>query len=398
MATWDNVHTRMQGGTPAANVWTPKGNGIPKPQRGAAIAEMYRQNAASHGGWDMHPGGRPGGAPKVGLSTLADPANANKSVADLASLGSMNKVGRIVRPINEPVTNLGNTLPNTDNTSQFGGGRRATAPNPTTGSTPLDVTANRTNPVRTPLDGTSGVGSAMPPVMGVPGATPTGVSGARNPIVRTPTTGRVPTAPNTDPGEIIGDDPGEFGPGNPERVRLGGPGGLGSPGYGINVSEFLDPAMAFRLQEGMRALENSAATAGGLMSGDTLRSIQEFAQGLASTENAAAWQRAANVRDFNYGMDRDDRNFDYTVQLGDRNFDYTRLRDLAQMGLQASGQANTGSTALAGMIATLLQNVGQINAAGTMGQSNGINNAISQLIAYLTQNNMLNTLGLNKPT
>jgi hypothetical protein len=126
-----------------------------------------------------------------------------------------------------------------------------------------------------------------------------------------------------------------------------GAAGTGSPGYGVNVADYLDPSMRFQMDEGMRALENSAAARGSLQSGGTLRDILRYSQGLASQDYGNAFGRAANVRDFNYGVDVGDRAFDYGAQRDDRNFNYGTLRDLAQMGLSATGQAAGGENALA---------------------------------------------------
>ena len=52
-------------------------------------------------------------------------------------------------------------------------------------------------------------------------------------------------------------------------------------GYNKNVNDFLDPSMAYEMDQGNRALQGSAAAAGGLLSGKTLRDMQRHSQGLA---------------------------------------------------------------------------------------------------------------------
>lgn len=52
-----------------------------------------------------------------------------------------------------------------------------------------------------------------------------------------------------------------------------------------------DPGYAFRMQEGMRALERGAAARGGLLSGNTLRATQRYGQDLASQEYQNAFNR-----------------------------------------------------------------------------------------------------------
>ena len=53
----------------------------------------------------------------------------------------------------------------------------------------------------------------------------------------------------------------------------------------------LDPGYAFRMQEGMKALERSAAARGGLLSGNMLRGAQRYGQDLASQEYMNAFNR-----------------------------------------------------------------------------------------------------------
>lgn len=52
-----------------------------------------------------------------------------------------------------------------------------------------------------------------------------------------------------------------------------------------------DPGYAFRMAEGMKGLERSAAARGGLLSGATLKGIQQYGQGLASQEYQNAFNR-----------------------------------------------------------------------------------------------------------
>jgi hypothetical protein len=52
-----------------------------------------------------------------------------------------------------------------------------------------------------------------------------------------------------------------------------------------------DPGYAFRMSEGMKALDRSAASRGGLLSGATLKGAQAYGQGLASQEYQNAFNR-----------------------------------------------------------------------------------------------------------
>lgn len=58
------------------------------------------------------------------------------------------------------------------------------------------------------------------------------------------------------------------------------------------VTEQNDPGYQFRLQQGQKALENSAAARGGLLSGGTAKAINDYAQGSASSEYGNVYNRA----------------------------------------------------------------------------------------------------------
>lgn len=58
-----------------------------------------------------------------------------------------------------------------------------------------------------------------------------------------------------------------------------------------------DPGYAFRMSEGVKALERSAAARGGLLSGATLKGIQRYGQDMASQEYQNAFNRYYAERD-----------------------------------------------------------------------------------------------------
>ena len=74
-------------------------------------------------------------------------------------------------------------------------------------------------------------------------------------------------------------------------------GDTSAPDYGkyardFNMADYeADPGYGFRMSEGMKALERSAAARGGLLSGSTLKGVQRFGQDLASQEYLNAFNR-----------------------------------------------------------------------------------------------------------
>lgn len=78
-----------------------------------------------------------------------------------------------------------------------------------------------------------------------------------------------------------------------------------APGYGKYASaeftptNFLanqDPGYAFRMSEGIKALDRSAAAKGGLLSGAQMKGIERYGQGLASDEYMNAFNRYQTQR------------------------------------------------------------------------------------------------------
>lgn len=138
--------------------------------------------------------------------------------------------------------------------------------------------------------------------------------------------------------------------------------GRGTPDYGMLTRQFgmdqfqQDPGYAFRLSEGMKALDRSAAARGGLLSGATLKGAQRYGQDLASQEFTNAFNR-------------------YQAQLG------TRLGTLGSMyggGQAAAGQLVGAAGQMGEGIGNALMTGGQARASGYLGQANAFNQALGQ--------------------
>lgn len=157
---------------------------------------------------------------------------------------------------------------------------------------------------------------------------------------------------------------------------LGLPGGAaGSAEYGSLTRPFgmdqfqADPGYAFRMSEGMKALENSAAARGGLFSGATLKGINRFGQDLASTEYQNAFNR-------------------YQIE---RNARLNPLQSLMGAGQTATNQL-TGAMGQAGT--NLMQgygNLGQARASSYVGGANAAMGAL-QGIGGIAQNYYTNQM------
>lgn len=144
--------------------------------------------------------------------------------------------------------------------------------------------------------------------------------------------------------------------------------GLDSGAFEYDPGEFqfdfeADPGYQFRLEEGMKALEGSAAARGGLFSGETGKSLQQYGQNLASQEYGQAYNRARGeyMDDFNIGR-----------SLGADK--YNRLAALSGTGQITAGNVGQQSIAQGGNLANIALQRGNVGAQRSLaGYQGGMN-------------------------
>jgi hypothetical protein len=135
------------------------------------------------------------------------------------------------------------------------------------------------------------------------------------------------------------------------------------------IQEYLDPSMEFRMKYGTQATERLRNVGAGAFSGNTLRALNEYGQGLASTEYGNAFGRAQ----------------------GERKDIYNILANIAGMG---QGAVNTGVN----VGQTAAQSAGQLAVGGAQAQAAGIVGSANALSSGLQSGaNMLYLNQLMKP-
>lgn len=157
-----------------------------------------------------------------------------------------------------------------------------------------------------------------------------------------------------------------------------------------------DPGYAFRLAEGQKALERSAAARGGLISGSALKAATRYGQDMGSQEYTNAFNRYQTER---------------ASQL-------QPLQSLAGVGQSATNQmssavgaygtgasgaygtAGAGASAAYGNLGSALGanaiNAGNARASSYIGQANAINQGLGTYLNYTQNQNMMNMLGQNR--
>lgn len=125
----------------------------------------------------------------------------------------------------------------------------------------------------------------------------------------------------------------------------------------------IDPGYAFRLQQGQEATNRAANLAGGMVGGNAAKGIEDYTQGLASTEFGNAFNRFQTQRTNIYNTLAGIAGLGQQAQLGTAN--------LAQNAATNIGQANIGAAGA--------------QAAGTLGQAGALSGGLTSLgnMAYV---------------
>lgn len=129
----------------------------------------------------------------------------------------------------------------------------------------------------------------------------------------------------------------------------------------------LAPNYEFMLNQGLGATKNAANMQTGLLSGNTLKGINDYTQNYAGN----AYQQAFN----NYSANQ--------------NNIFNRLSTIAGLGNAAnSSVANTGST-ISGNAAQTMVGAGQAQAAGTVGATNAITGGLNNAMGWYSLGNLM---------
>jgi hypothetical protein len=164
-----------------------------------------------------------------------------------------------------------------------------------------------------------------------------------------------------------------------------------------------DPGYAFRLSEGLKGMNATAAARGGLLSGNALRAGQEYGQQLGSQE----YQNAFNRYQANRAQQAQEYGNAFNRFQTERTNTLAPLQSLAGLGQSATQQAQQASQNYATGAGNVLGNfgaaqagniIGQGNAraSGYIGGANAISGGVGQGINFYQNQNLVNTLLANR--
>jgi hypothetical protein len=179
---------------------------------------------------------------------------------------------------------------------------------------------------------------------------------------------------------------------------------LGTPGKGLLTpwtQTFTAPTAAqaaqtpgyqFQLQQGEQALQNSAAAQGGLLSGNTLAGMNQYAQGLASSNYQNVFNNALTQYQSAYNTFQNNQANQYNMLSGQAGVGQnaaTSANSLLQAGANNYGAITTNTGA---DIASLLNQGGAASAAGTLGSAQALSSIAPGVSNSLLNYGLLNQL------
>lgn len=157
---------------------------------------------------------------------------------------------------------------------------------------------------------------------------------------------------------------------------LGLSGNAGAEGYGSAAKNFsmadyqADPGYAFRMSEGLKALDRTAAARGGMLSGAALRGATRYGQDMASQEYQNAYNR---------------------YQTNRANI-LNPLQSLAGQGQTTANTLGNASQNYATNAGNAYMNAGNAAASGYVGSANAWNQALGGAANAYQQNQLMNRI------
>ena len=131
-----------------------------------------------------------------------------------------------------------------------------------------------------------------------------------------------------------------------------------------------DPGYAFRVSEGQKALDRTAAARGGLISGGALKAAARFGQDMGSQEYTNAFNRYQTER---------------AAKL-------QPLQSLAGVGQSAANTLSSAGGTYAANAGNAITGGAAASAAGQVGQANALTGGLSTYLNYNQGNNLLSAL------
>lgn len=136
------------------------------------------------------------------------------------------------------------------------------------------------------------------------------------------------------------------------------------------------PGYKFQLEQGNEALQRSAVASGGLLTGGTAKALDQFSQGLASSNYQQTFQNALQQYSTAYNTFQNNQTNTFNRLASQEGIGQTTAATLGQEGAQASGNAANILLTSGAQQGQALQNAGAATASGYVGVSNALGGAV----------------------
>jgi hypothetical protein len=149
------------------------------------------------------------------------------------------------------------------------------------------------------------------------------------------------------------------------------------------------PGYQFQLQQGQRAIQNSAAAKGGLVSGGTAEALNNYSQGAAQSDYQNVYNQAMQEYLNSYNIYNQNQANQYNRLASIAGLGQTSVQQLGSTGQAAAGNVGNISLGAGSQIGQSIQNAGAATASGYAGVTNAATAGLSNLGGYLLsqQNN-----------
>lgn len=158
-------------------------------------------------------------------------------------------------------------------------------------------------------------------------------------------------------------------------TQLQGQTGAMPPAFTGQVDVTRDPGYAFRMSEGLKALERSAAARGGLLSGGAGKALTRYGQEMASQEYGNAYNRA--LTEYNAARARESEGYNRLAGLA--GVGGTTAQQIGLAGQQFGQQAGNLLTGTASNIGNIMIGQGQTAANAQLARGSAYAGGLNQL-------------------
>jgi len=152
------------------------------------------------------------------------------------------------------------------------------------------------------------------------------------------------------------------------------------------------PGEKFALQQGENAVQASAAANGSLLTGGTQAALNQYAQGMASTNYNNVYNRALQTYNTNYNTWANQNATKYNELAGLSSGGQTAAQTLSNAGSNAANQVGNTLTNTGKEVGQQYNNSAAATASGYVGSANALGGAVSNSANSLSQMMQLSSL------